>query len=76
MNSLADMTSSDLDGVKEYIYAQLDAYERGSGWFFWAGKTETADLWDFGKLVDAGLMPQPLGDTYVSAAAGFCDPFV
>ncbi|CCG83734.1 protein of unknown function [Taphrina deformans PYCC 5710] len=74
-NQISTMSSAKLQEVKEYIRAQLDAYETASGWFFWAGKTETADLWDFGKLVTNGLMPQPLGLQYASAAAGFCNPY-
>lgn len=74
-NSLAGKTADETREVREFVAAQLDAYEAASGWFFWAGKTETAELWDFGKLVGAGIMPQPLGSTYSSAADGFCDAY-
>ena len=69
-NQIGTLTDQQRRETREYIFAQLDAYERGNGWYFWAGKTETAELWDFGKLVNAGLMPQPLDQ-----AKGYCDPY-
>lgn len=69
-NQIAGLSQQQRQEAREYILAQLDTYETASGWFFWAGKTESAELWDFGKLVTSGLMPQPL-----SAARGFCNPY-
>ncbi|BFZ55240.1 hypothetical protein PYCC9005_002280 [Savitreella phatthalungensis] len=69
-NTIASLTAQQKAETREFILAQLDAYETGSGWFFWAGKTESAELWDFQKLVYNGLMPQPLDQ-----ARGFCNPY-
>lgn len=44
-NTISAMSSGKLAEVAQYISAQLDAYEAASGWFFWAGKTESAELW-------------------------------
>lgn len=74
-NTLESMSADKRREVGEFIRAQLSAYETASGWFFWAGKTESADLWNFQKLVQWGLVPQPLGDTYTSAAASFCNAY-
>lgn len=43
-NTIAAMSPSKLAQVAEFIKAQLDAFESASGWFFWAGKTESAEL--------------------------------
>ena len=48
--------------VRQYIEAQLDAFEQGKGWIFWNWKTENAPEWDMKQLVDAGIFPQPLSD--------------
>jgi glucan 1,3-beta-glucosidase len=68
-NTLDAMTPGELAQVKEFISAQLSAWEQGGdGWFFWNGKTQSADLWNFQKLFDRGLFP-------VETSIGFCDPF-
>ncbi|ORY86387.1 glycoside hydrolase superfamily [Protomyces lactucae-debilis] len=67
-NSLDAMNGDERNQVKEFILAQLDAFEAGGdGWIFWTAKTESADLWNFQKLFDYGLFPV--------GARGFCDPF-
>jgi glucan 1,3-beta-glucosidase len=49
------------DDVRGFIEAQLQAYEsQTQGWIFWNFKTEGAGEWDFLRLVDAGIFPQPL----------------
>lgn len=48
--------------TRRYIEAQLDAFEKKGGWIFWNWKCENADEWDFRRLMQAGLFPQPLND--------------
>ena len=48
------------ENVRKFVEAQFDAYEQGSGWIFWAWKTEDAVDFDFQKLARAGVIPQPL----------------
>lgn len=38
--------------------AQLLAYERGSGWYFWTYKTETAPEWSFRESVARDWLPR------------------
>ncbi|KAJ1664908.1 hypothetical protein IW140_003727 [Coemansia sp. RSA 1813] len=45
--------------MRKFAMAQLQAYEMGSGWIFWNFKTESADAWNYMKLVDAGIIPNP-----------------
>lgn len=48
---------------RKFIEMQLDQYERNAnGWIFWCYKTETTIEWDFRRLVEFNLMPQPLSD--------------
>lgn len=39
-----------------FARAQLDAYTRAAGWFFWSYKTEHPGGWNFRHLVDSGVM--------------------
>ncbi|KAJ2716482.1 hypothetical protein H4R19_000621 [Coemansia spiralis] len=45
--------------LQQFAMAQLEAYERGSGWIFWNFKTESADAWNYIKLAQAGIIPSP-----------------
>lgn len=47
---------------RRYVEAQMDAYTYGkmSGWVFWCWKTENLIEWDFERLVDLNIIPQPL----------------
>lgn len=47
---------------RRYMEAQMDAYQfaKISGWVFWCWKTETAVEWDFTKLLELNIIPQPL----------------
>jgi glucan 1,3-beta-glucosidase len=45
------------DNYKRYIEAQLEQFNRGSGWIFWTWKTETSLEWDFQRLTASGLFP-------------------
>ncbi|KAJ2773718.1 hypothetical protein IWQ57_001167 [Coemansia nantahalensis] len=51
---------------RQFAEAQMDAYEAGSGWFFWNFKTEDADDWNYMKLAKAGLVPSPPTDRVYS----------
>ncbi|KAJ2801035.1 hypothetical protein H4R20_003834 [Coemansia guatemalensis] len=44
---------------RQFAEAQMDAYEAGSGWFFWNFKTEEADDWNYIKLAQNGIIPNP-----------------
>ncbi|KAJ2781827.1 hypothetical protein H4R18_002636 [Coemansia javaensis] len=44
---------------RQFAEAQMDAYEAGSGWFFWNFRTEDADDWNYIKLATHGLIPVP-----------------
>jgi len=51
--------------LREYLIAQMDAYEygiHGAGWFMWTMKTEDqcAPEWDFIFLLDNGIAPENL----------------
>ncbi|ORX68047.1 glycoside hydrolase [Linderina pennispora] len=39
--------------------AQFQAYEKASGWVFWNFKTESSDAWNYIKLANAGIIPNP-----------------
>ncbi|TAQ85160.1 hypothetical protein B7494_g6517 [Chlorociboria aeruginascens] len=54
------LLNTDKINLEYYIEAQMDAYERNSGWVFWTWKTESAPEWHFQNLTRAGLIPQPL----------------
>lgn len=48
---------------RKFVEMQLDQYtSKMNGWIFWCFKTETAIEWDFKKLVEFDIMPQPLDD--------------
>lgn len=58
--SVAGLSDDDKYNVGRFIEAQLDAYEKASGWIFWTWKTEGAPEWDMQDLLANGLFPQPL----------------
>ncbi|KAF2006350.1 glycoside hydrolase family 5 protein [Amniculicola lignicola CBS 123094] len=58
--SVASLSSDDKKNIGRFIEAQLDAYEKASGWIFWTWKTEGAPEWDMQDLLANGLFPQPL----------------
>ncbi|ODV80809.1 glycoside hydrolase family 5 protein [Suhomyces tanzawaensis NRRL Y-17324] len=57
--------------VRKYIEAQLDAFEQTGGWVFWNWKTENAVEWDFQRLTEAGVFPQPLNKRQYPNQCGF-----
>lgn len=58
--AIEDYSDDHKASVRRYVEAQLDAFEQTGGWIFWNWKCESADEWDFKRLTDAGLFPQPL----------------
>lgn len=49
--------------TRKFIEIQLDQYEsKANGWIFWCYKTETSIEWDFRRLAEFGLFPQPFSD--------------
>lgn len=45
---------------RRYIEAQLDAFEKRSGWIYWTWKTEAALEWNFQQLYYYGIFPSPV----------------
>lgn len=58
--TVAALPAADKDNLRHFIEAQLDAYEKRTGWIFWTWKTESAPEWDMKQLLANGLFPQPL----------------
>lgn len=54
------LSSSYKTDIAMFIEAQMDAFEEGAGWIFWAWKNEAAPEWHFQNLTAAGLIPQPI----------------
>lgn len=49
--------------TRKFIEMQLDQYEsKMNGWIFWTYKTEGAIEWDFKRLAQYGLFPQPFSN--------------
>lgn len=44
--------------IKTWAIAQMDAYEKGTGWFYWTWKTESAPMWSYKHGLDGGFMPK------------------
>ncbi|KAJ2030793.1 hypothetical protein IWW57_001011, partial [Coemansia sp. S610] len=64
--SIGAWDSSTRGFYRQFAEAQMDAYEAGSGWFFWNFKTEEADDWNYIKLAQNGLIPNPPTDRHYS----------
>jgi glucan 1,3-beta-glucosidase len=58
--SVASFSQGDKDDMTRFIEAQLDAFEKASGWIFWTWKTEGAPGWDLGDLLSNGVFPNPV----------------
>ncbi|KAJ2655278.1 hypothetical protein IWW48_005617 [Coemansia sp. RSA 1200] len=65
-NSISAWDSPTRIFFRQFAEAQMDAYEAGSGWFFWNFKTEEADDWNYIKLAQNGLVPNPPTDRHYS----------
>lgn len=48
--------------IRKFVEAQLTAFEKSYGWFFWNWKMGASDQWNFQILVENGIIPQPLSD--------------
>ncbi|KAJ6257695.1 glucan 1,3-beta-glucosidase [Drechslerella dactyloides] len=44
--------------LKTWAQAQMRAFEKGWGWFYWTWKTEAAPLWSYQAGLAAGIMPE------------------
>ena len=58
--AVAERSDADKKATRQYVEAQLDAYERHTGWIYWTWKAESAPEWAMDTLLSAGLFPQPL----------------
>ncbi|KAJ5586945.1 Exo-beta-1-3-glucanase (Exg1) [Penicillium hispanicum] len=56
------LSQDDRNGIRQFIEAQLDAYEKGSGWLYWTWKTEGAPEWDMQQQLAGGVFPNPVTD--------------
>ncbi|KAI5920576.1 putative Exo-beta-1,3-glucanase [Camillea tinctor] len=57
-STIETLSQSDRDNIRNFINAQIVAYEKAAGWIFWAWKTESALEWSFRDLFNAGIIPQ------------------
>ncbi|KAK9367058.1 glycoside hydrolase superfamily [Lipomyces kononenkoae] len=64
-------TAQEKANSRQYVEAQMDAYEQGLGWIFWCWKTENAIEWDFSSLLQKGIIPQPLDSRKFPKACNF-----
>ncbi|KAK6508610.1 hypothetical protein TWF506_010694 [Arthrobotrys conoides] len=44
--------------LKTWAEAQMDAFEKSWGWFYWTWKTESAPLWSYKAGLEGGIMPE------------------
>ncbi|KAK6202638.1 glycoside hydrolase superfamily [Scheffersomyces amazonensis] len=67
INNFSKWSKQQKKNTRKFIEMQIDQYNRyTNGWIFWCFKTETSIEWDFQKLVELELMPQPLDNfTYI-----------
>ncbi|KAI8321199.1 glycoside hydrolase family 5 protein [Martensiomyces pterosporus] len=68
-NSIGAWDNATRTFFRQFAEAQMDAYEVGSGWIFWNFKTEDADDWNYIKLAQSGLIPNPPTDRRYSRYA-------
>jgi len=68
--TVAALSSDDKLNVKNFINAQLDAYEKANGWIFWTWKTEGAPEWDMQDLLKNGIFPSPVSSRNVPGLCG------
>ncbi|KAI9299186.1 glycoside hydrolase [Neoconidiobolus thromboides FSU 785] len=56
--------------LKSFVEAQMDAFEEGSGWFFWTYRTENGvnPGWDYSLGLKNGWIPKDAGKREISCA--------
>lgn len=47
--------------LRDWANAQITAFDRGWGWFYWTWDTESAPLWSWKKGLAAGILPKTPG---------------
>jgi glucan 1,3-beta-glucosidase len=66
INNYGKWSTGQKKNYRKFIEMQLDQYGLTNGWVFWCWKTETSIEWDFKRLINLDLMPQPLNNfTYI-----------
>jgi glucan 1,3-beta-glucosidase len=60
VGTVAALPQADRDNIRQFIEAQLDAFEKGSGWLYWTWKTEGAPEWDMQQQIAGGVFPNPV----------------
>ncbi|KAF4552727.1 Cellulase-like protein 7 [Elsinoe fawcettii] len=58
--TVAALSDADKSNIRGFINAQLDAYEKRTGWIFWTWKTESSPEWDMQELLQNGIFPSPV----------------
>ena len=59
--SVSQLPSATQQGIRQFVEAQLDAFEQAAGWIWWCWKTEQgAPGWDMQDMLANGLFPQPI----------------
>ncbi|KAJ5179509.1 Glycoside hydrolase superfamily [Penicillium capsulatum] len=58
--SVKALPQGEQDNTRKFIEAQLDAYEKGTGWLYWTWTTEGAPEWDMKQQLAAGVFPNPV----------------
>jgi glucan 1,3-beta-glucosidase len=58
--SVSSLPASTKQAMRQFVEAQLDAFEHAAGWIFWTWKTEGAPGWDLGDMLANGVFPSPL----------------
>lgn len=67
INNWSKWTKQHKIDTRKFIEIQLDQYESNTkGWIFWCYKTETTIEWDFRRLAELEMFPQPFSNrTYI-----------
>jgi glucan 1,3-beta-glucosidase len=71
INDISTWSDQKKQETRQFIEAQMDAYEQGMGWIFWCYKTENTIEWDVRQLIANGLFPQPLSDRQYPNQCGY-----
>lgn len=58
--TVAALSQTDRNNLRQFIEAQLDAFEKGAGWLYWTWKTEGAPEWDMQQQIAGGVFPNPV----------------